>query len=320
MVRGEHPPHPAGENKFPATGLIGHEVFSSPNAIAMKKQKQSVSFSLVHPHACGIDVGSRSHWACIGEGEGLTREFKAFTEDLHGLCKWLKSNGVRTVAMESTGFYWKQLFLMLQSYGLEAVLVNAAQAKHAGGRKSDVTDCQWLWRLHSAGLLTGSFQPDSFTEELRTYNRHRKSLIEDASRYISKMQKALVTMNIQLPLVLTDITGKSGQLIIRAILDGERDGRKLATYADPRVKTDRHTIAKALTGFWQPQCLFELRQCWEAYQFLQSQVAECDRLIEALLQERVEATGQAELAYEGASKKKPRRTAPRSTPVLSPTR
>jgi transposase len=171
----------------------------------MKKQKQSVSFSLVHPHACGIDVGSRSHWVCIGEGEGQVREFKAFTEDLHELCRWLCSNGVRTVSMESTGFYWKQLFLMLQSYGLEAVLVNAAQTKHAGGRKSDLSDCQWLWRLHSAGLLTGSFQPDSFTEELRTYNRHRKSLIEDASRYIAKLQKALVMMNLQLPLVLTDI-------------------------------------------------------------------------------------------------------------------
>lgn len=205
-------------------------------------------------------------------------------------------------------------------FGLEAVLVNPAQGKHAGGRKSDPSDCQWLWRLHSAGLLTGSFQPDSFTEELRTYNRHRKSLIEDASRYIAKMQKALVMMNIQLPLVLTDITGKSGQLIIRAILDGERDGRKLATCADPRVKADRQTIAKALTGFWQPQHLFELRQCWQAYQFLQGQVAECDRQIASLLQERVDATGQAELACEGSSKKKHRRTAPRSTRPLSLTR
>lgn len=280
-----------------------------------QKQKQSVSFSLVHPHACGIDVGSRSHWACIGAGKGHIREFKAFTEDLHELCRWLRSNGVRTVAMESTGFYWKQLFLMLQSYGLEAVLVNPAQAKHAGGRKSDLSDCQWLWRLHSAGLLTGSFQPDSFTEELRTYNRHRKGLIEDASRYIAKMQKALVVMNIQLPLVLSDITGKSGQLIIRAILDGERDGGKLATYADPRVKADRQTIAKALTGFWQPQYLFELRQCWQAYQFLQGQVVECDRHIESLLQARVEATGQAELVYGGSSKKKAQKNSPSFDPA-----
>lgn len=282
----------------------------------MKKQKEPVvTFSLAHPHACGIDVGSRSHWACIGEGEGRIREFKAFTEDLHELCGWLRSNGVRTVAMESTGFYWKQLFLMLQSYGLEAVLVNAAQTKHAGGKKSDVLDCQWIWRLHSAGLLTGSFQPDAFTEELRTYNRHRKGLIEDASRYIAKMQKALVVMNIQLHLVLSDITGKSGQLIIQAILGGERDGKKLATHADPRVRANKETIAKALTGFWRPQHLFELRQCWQAYQFLQQQVAECDGQIEALLQARVEATGQAELVYEGADGKK---KAQKNSPAFDP--
>lgn len=320
LVRGAYALYPVGENKLPVTGLIGHKAIYSHKAIAMKKQKPSISFPLTHPHACGIDVGSRSHWACIGEGEGQVREFKAFTEDLHELCKWLLSKGVQTVAMESTGFYWKQLFLMLQSYGLEAILVNAAQAKHAGGKKSDVLDCQWLWRLHSAGLLTGSYQPDSFTEQLRTYNRHRKSLIEDASRYISKMQKALVMMNIQLPLVLSDITGKSGQLIIRAILNGERDGRKLASYADPRVKADKRTIAKALTGFWQPQHLFELRQCWQAYQFLQEHIAECDQQIEALLQQKVEVTGQAELVYEGSSKKKLRRTAPRSTQPDSPTR
>lgn len=260
-------------------------------------KKQVISFALSNPNACGIDVGSRSHWVCIGPNPEDIREFQVFTSDLHQLARWLCANGVKTVVMESTGFYWKPLFLMLQSYGLEVFLVNAAHVKNVSGKKSDMSDCQWLWRLHSAGLLSASFQPDNFTEELRAYTRHRKSLIEDASRYINKMQKALVLMNIQLPVVLTDITGKSGQFIIQAILDGERDGKKLARLVDKRVKADQDTIVKALHGTWLPQYLFELRQCWQMYGFLHDQIAQCDHEIETLLQAQVELTGQNELVY-----------------------
>jgi len=269
----------------------------------MAKRKKQVPFSVVHPHAAGIDVGSRFHWVSIGPDEGQSREFGAFTEDLHALCSWLKSAQIQTVAMESTGFYWKQLFVMLQSYGMEVYLVNASYTKNVKGRKpSDMADSQWIWKMHSVGLLPASFQPDHFTEELRTYTRHRKRLISGASDCVNRMQKCLVLMNIQLPIVLSDITGKSGTAIIEAILAGERDGSKLANLVDRRVKADKATISKALTGFWRTDHLFELQQHWQMYKQYRAQLEACDKQIDSVLQSRVEATGQAELVYEPKKK------------------
>ena len=269
----------------------------------MSKSKSNMAFSIVHPQAAGIDVGSRSHWVSIGDQENQSREFSAFTEDLHELCRWLKSEDIQTVAMESTGFYWKQLFLMLQSYDIECYLVNASYTKNIRGRKpSDMADSQWIWKMHTVGLLPASFQPDSFTEELRTYTRHRKRLIQGASSAINRMQKCLILMNIQLPIVLTDLSGKSGQAIIGAILNGERDGKVLASLADRRVKADKATIAKALTGFWKDNHLFELKQHHEMYHFYQKQIADCDAQINELLQMQVKATGQNDLAYEPKKK------------------
>jgi len=269
----------------------------------MAKQKESAEFSIVHPHAAGIDVGSRFHWVSVGAGAGQSKKFGVFTEDLHALCQWLRSQAVETVAMESTGFYWKQLFVMLQSYGMEVYLVNASFTKNIQGRKpSDLSDSQWIWKMHSVGLLPASFQPDYFTEELRTYVRHRSRLIESAAQCVNRMQKCLTLMNIQLPIVLSDISGKSGKAIIEAILKGERDGEKLAQLADRRVKADKATLAKALTGFWRAEHLFELKQHWESYHHYQEQLQECDRQIDSLLQSRVHATGQVELVYDEKKK------------------
>jgi len=267
----------------------------------MAKKKRSLKFSLVNPQAAGIDIGSRSNWVCAGENQ--IKEFGVFTESHHSLAQWLKEKQVKTIAMESTGIYWKPLFLILQAYGFETILVNAAHIKNVRGKKTDVDDCHWIWQLHSAGLLHASFQPDSFTEEIRTYNRQRKNLIDGASRYISKMQKALILMNLQLPIVLSDITGKSGKAIISSILAGERDGLKLAQLADPRVRADKSTIAKALTGQWHPQHLFTLRQSWDMYHFHHKQIQECDTKIDTLLKKKIEEEHLQDLFYE--TKKKP---------------
>lgn len=269
----------------------------------MAKQSNVLDFPVVHPHAAGIDIGSRSNWTCIGRGPDAVREFGVFTEDHHELARYFKANGVQTIAMESTGVYWKSLFLLLQAYDFEVILVNATQVKNVKGKKTDVQDCQWIWQLHSVGLLSASFQPDEFTEELRTLNRHRKSLIEGASRCVAKMQKALTLMNIQLPLVLSDIMGKSGQAIIGAILSGQRNAEQLAQLADARVKADQATIAKALTGFYKEQHLFTLQQCWDLYHFHQRQLHQCDARMEQLLQKWAEESGQAELAYTPQKKK-----------------
>lgn len=260
--------------------------------------KKIMSFPVSNSDAAGIDVGSRSHAVSKGLGSEDSKEFGVFTENLHELCKWLHTSGVKSVAMESTGIYWKQLFLMLQSYGMEVYLVNATYTKNIKSRKpSDLADSQWIWKLHSVGLLPASYQPDYFTEELRSYVRHRKKLIEGASHSINRMQKCLVLMNLQLPVVLSDITGKSGQAIIQAILDGERNGQELAKLADPRVKASKTEIAKALTGFWKDNHLFALQQHWEMYHFHQKQIQAVEEKIDDLLQKQVEKTGQNDLAY-----------------------
>lgn len=268
----------------------------------MAKSKSKVSFPLIHPHACGIDIGSKSNWVCVGPSQGEIQEFGVFTADHHRLAKWLKKHQVTTVAMESTGIYWKPLFLILQSYGFEVLLVNASHVKNVRGKKTDMSDCHWIWQLHRAGLLQASFQPDEFTEQLRTYSRQRQSLVEGAARQISKMQKALVLMNLQLSVVLTDITGKSGLAIIQAILEGERDGKQLAALADRRVKASKEEIAKALTGQWHEQQLFTLRQSWELYHFYWDRIRACDEQIETLLATRSEQLHTNDLAYEPVKK------------------
>jgi len=272
-----------------------------------KRQLSTMDFSIVHPHAAAVDIGSRLNMASIGPEEGQTREFGVFTVEHHEMANWFVSHGVTTVAMESTGYYWQSLFLILQSYKLDVILVNAKYVKRINGKKTDVQDARWLWKLHTVGLLSNSFQPDAFTEELRTYNRQRKTLIEDSSRYVSKMQKALVLMNLQLPVVLSDITGKSGKTIISAILAGERNGQVLAQLAHPSVKASKETIAKALTGHWHSHHLFTLQQSWEMYQFYQRQILQCDQAIEALLGAKIVENGQHDLAYEPSEKKSPKR-------------
>ena len=264
--------------------------------------KEDISFKVVHTHAAGIDIGSRSNWACIGPEKEHIQQFGVFTEDHHRMAKWFIANEIKSVAMESTGIYWKSLFLILQAYELDVILVNAGHVKNVQGKKTDMKDCHWIWQLHSVGLLHASFQPDEFTEELRTYNRHRRTLIQGSSRYVSRMQKSLILMNIQLPTVLSDITGKSGQAIIQSILKGERAAKTLASLADYRVKADKQPIEKALTGFWHEQHLFTLQQNWDMYQFHQEQIANCDAKVEALLAQKVTQTNQRELVYEPKKK------------------
>jgi len=270
----------------------------------MRKKKKTVKFDLLNPKAAGIDVGSKNNWACVASDIESAREFGVFTEDHHELASWLQESGVTTVAMESTGIYWKALHVILESYGLEVLVANAADVKNIRGKKNDAHDSQWICQLHSAGLLKGSFQPDSFTSKLRVYTRHRKSLVFDSSRFISRMQKEMVQMNIQLSVVLTDITGKSGRRIIEAILSGEREGKELAKLADGRVKASKEQISKALTGEWSDDHLFALRQCWQMYESYQAQIGECDKMINKLLEERLEETGQNDLAYTPVKKKR----------------
>jgi transposase len=254
-----------------------------------KKAKQKPvalpSFPTLNPNAAGIDIGSSEHWVAVPEDrdEQPIRPFGCFTQDLNALADWLTECGITTVAMESTGVYWIPLHQVLETRGFDVKLVNARHVKNVPGRKTDVSDCRWLQRLHTYGLLSGSFRPEDSICVLRSYWRHRDNLIHYASAHVQHMQKALTEMNVQLHKVITDITGVTGMRIIRAILQGERDTRILAQLKDPHIKSDHETIAKALEGDYRQEHLFALRQAYELYLFYQQQIETCDHEIEACL-------------------------------------
>ncbi len=272
----------------------------------MKKQKDFEKMPVVNARVAGIDVGSRSHFVAVGQAKEDVREFGCYTDELHELCGWLKSWGIEKVALESTGSYWQPLFILLQAYELSPILVNGKFTKNVRGRKTDVLDCQWIQKLHTLGLLEGSFIPDLFTETLRQYCRHRQSLVENAASYISRMQKALRLTNIRLDSALRDIMGVSGKAIIEAIIGGERDPEALAALTNYRVKKSKAEIVQALTGDWRAEYLFQLKQDYEVYNFFQVKIAECDREIENLLNERLEnnerVDGEARPEYNGKKK------------------
>ena len=253
--------------------------------MAKRKQKgnpnATIEMPVVNPNAAGIDIGSRSHYVCVSQDN--VREFRSFTIDLHEIAKHLLSHNVKTVVLESTGFYWQQLFVLLQDYGFEVILVNARHVKNVKGHKTDVVDCKWLQLLHSIGILDNSFQPDAFTKEMRQYTRHRRSLIESSSKFIAKMNKSLVLMNIQLNTVLSDLTGESGLRVVKAIVDGERDPNVLEKLIGKRVRASRKDIVNALTGDWRAEHLFELSHNYEFYNFTWQKIRETDNQLEAIL-------------------------------------
>lgn len=249
---------------------------------ASKQSGQSLSLECIEPNAAGIDVGAREVYVCVpAERDGKpVRCFATFTQDLQAMATWLLQCGVVTVAMESTGVYWIPVYEVLEGAGLRVCLVNSKHVKHVPGRKSDVSDCQWLQYLHSVGLLEASFRPESAIRALRALSRHRASLVEVSSVHVQHMQKALTQMNLQIHHVLSDITGKSGLAILDAILAGKREPRQLAELADGRIHADKETVVKSLVGHYRSEHLFTLRQSLQAYRQYQKMLADCDRELE----------------------------------------
>ncbi len=245
-------------------------------------QKQT-NLPVVNPKAAGIDVGSRTHFVAVGQRAEDVRSFGCYSADLTKLSEWLKEEGITTIAMESTGSYWKGLFQQLQHDGFEVLLVNGKHTKNVRGRKTDVLDCQWIQRLHSLGLLSGSFLPDEFTGQLRQYVRNREHLIEQAAVYAKKMKQSLRLMNIRLDVAIRDIVGESGKAIVEAILQGQRDPLQLAAMANYRVKKSKAEIALSLEGNWKDEYLFELKMSYDLFNVFQQKIAECDEKIEHLL-------------------------------------
>jgi transposase len=241
--------------------------------------------TVVHEDAAGLDVGATFHVVAVPADRAAepVRTFQSFTADLHALADWLRSVGIRTIAMESTGVYWIPVYEILEQRGFEVLLVNARHVRNVPGRKTDVNDAQWLQQLHQHGLLRGSFRPRDDIVRLRAYLRHRERLLEYGASHIQHMQKALMQMNVQLHHVVTDITGVTGMKILRAILAGNHDPAALAAFRDPRCKTSQATLTAALTGNYRDEHLFALRQSLELYDFHRSQIVACDAQIEAAL-------------------------------------
>ena len=240
----------------------------------------------LNPNVAGIDCGSAQHYVAVPRDRDPTpvQAFSTFTHDLLRLADWLAACRVTSVAMEATGVYWIPVYEILEARGFEVLLVNARHFKNVPGRKSDVPDCEWLRELHSVGLLRGSFRPTDGIVALRTSMRHRQTLVETASTYTLRMQKALVQMNLQLPLVVSDSTGVTGLRIVRDILAGQRDPERLAQHRDPRCGATHAEIVAALTGHYRPEQLFVLQQQVELFDACQAQIAQCDIAIEAHLQ------------------------------------
>jgi transposase len=251
-----------------------------------QKKNTTVQMPVLRSDAAGIDIGARSSFVALPpDREQPVREFSSFTTDIHALADWLIQHGITTVAMESTGVYWIPFFQVLETRGLEVFLVNAHHVNSVAGRpKTDVQDCQWIQHMHSLGLLKASFRPTDLIVAMRTLTRHRDNLVAQTTQAIQHMQKSMTQMNLQLHHVISDISGVTGLAIIDSILVGQRDPENLAKLKDRRIKASQATIVKALQGDYRDEHLLTLRQSREQYNFIQNQVADCDKAIIELAQ------------------------------------
>lgn len=239
---------------------------------------KTMEVEVKHPNAAGIDIGSKSHFVAVGQAEDEVKEFGVSHTSHQEIIRFLRDHGVITVAMESTGSYWQPLFIELTKAGFELLLVPGTQTK--GFRKTDVKDARQLQQLHTLGILTSCYLPDDLTGKVRELTRFRTTLIQDSTKYVTKMQKCLRLMNIRLDVLLSDIVGKSGMRIIASILEGNRDPLYLASLADKRVKKTKEELADALLGNYADEYLYELRVCYTLYNHLQDEFKAVDSEIE----------------------------------------
>jgi transposase len=231
---------------------------------------------VLQPMVAGVDIGSTEHWVCgpaRADGEANVRVFGTTTPQLNELADWLVEQNVKSVAMESTYVYWIPVFELLESRGLEVVLVNARQLHNVPGRKTDFSDCQWIQLLHSCGLLRGSFRPSEAITRLRALQRQMANFVVERSRCVQWMQKALDQMNVQVHRAVTDLTGTTGMAIVRAIVAGERNPARLAVHRDRRCHKSVEAIAQCLTGTWREEHLFNLAAALRLYDSLQDTIA-----------------------------------------------
>jgi transposase len=250
------------------------------------EKKNIVTMALVNPHAAGIDISDKEHVVAVPENacKERVRKFGAMTCDLLSIVAWLKECLIETVAMESTGVYWKPLFSVLVREGFEVYLVNSKHVKNVTGRKTDEDDAMWIQKLHSCGLLKSSYLPDDEQDALRTLVRYRRTLLQDSSRFVNRMQKSMELMNIKFHTVISDIVGQTGKAVVEAIIGGERNAENFLSFIGKGIKADHETIRKSLEGNWRDEHLFTLKESYEFYKMYQKRIGEFDKEIEKQLQ------------------------------------
>jgi transposase len=280
--------------------------------MAKKRKKDAKAANnilpVMRPDAAGIDIGATEIFVAVpaDRANENVRSFPTFTQDLYALAGWLMECGIRTVAMESTGVYWIPLFQILEERGFEVCLVNARHVKNVPGRRTDVSDCQWLQFLHSVGLLRASYRPEQEVCAVRSLLRHRESLVQMAATHVNHMQKALDQMNLQLHHVISDIVGQTGLAIVDAILAGQRDPQVLAKLRNERIKATEEVIAKSLVGDYRHEHVFTLRQSLAAYRSYQKLIDDCDGEIRQHLEE-FKPPDQPQIPESGASNAPPKK-------------
>ena len=248
--------------------------------------EKKVVFEEIRRNVAGIDLAWKADNYVCGprreNGECEIASFGTTTRELHEMLQWLKERNVESVAMESTSVYWIPLTDLLEANGIEVVLVDAREVRMVPGRKSDVKDCQWLQKLHSCGLLRGAFRPPETVASVRSILREKDTVATMRTQAIQQMQKCLDQMNIRVHHAVSDIDGKTGMEIIKAIVEGERNPLKLAALRDKRCKKSVNEIADHLTGTWRDEHLFNLGQAFKTLQFLDERITEYDSKISAM--------------------------------------
>lgn len=253
-----------------------------------KEEKQNVvSMELVHAHAAGIDISDSEHVVAVPESvcKERVKKFGTMTCDLQLIVRWLNECLIKTVAMESTGVYWKPLFSLLVREGFEVYLVNSKTVKNVSGRKTDEDDAMWIQKLHSCGLLKSSYLPDGQQDALRTLVRFRRTLVQDCSRFVNRMQKSMELMNIKFHTVISDIVGETGRAVVEAIIGGERNAENFLPLIGTRIKADHETIRKSLEGNWLEEHVFALKQSYEMYKIFQERIGQFDKQIQKQLEQ-----------------------------------
>src|SRR5215471_16316563 len=266
---------------------------------ADKSRRQLEGLPVIRASVAGIDLGSEQHWVCAPTRDRSGREvgsFGATTAELIRMAEWLQARQVESVAMESTGVYWIAPHEVLEAQGLQVLLVDTRQLAGVPGRdkKSDPTDCEWIQRLHSCGLLRGSFRPEAAICILRTLVRDKANLVAESADWLRRMQKSLDQMNVRLHRAVSDIDGVTGMAILHAIAGGERDARKLAQLRHGRCSKSEQEIADQLSGHWREDHLFSLQQALKMYDAVQERIAAYEQEILRKLgeMEREEQRGQ----------------------------